>query len=51
MFYVYVLKCSDNGYYTGCTNDLKERLARHQKGYVDSTKTRLPVELVFTVHS
>lgn len=47
MQYVYILKRSDNTFYTGCTNDLKDRLDRHQKGYVDSTKNYLPVELVY----
>jgi GIY-YIG catalytic domain len=38
MFYVYILRCADDTYYTGCTEDLKERFVRHQKGYVDSRK-------------
>lgn len=45
MHYVYLLKCSDGGPYTGCTNDLKDRIKRHQLGYVQSTKNRLPVQL------
>lgn len=45
MFYVYILKCSDGKPYTGCTNDLKDRIKRHNAGYVDATKSRLPVEL------
>ena len=45
MFYVYILKCID-GYYTGCTDNLKDRLTRHQKGNVSATKERRPVELV-----
>ncbi|MEI6650625.1 MAG: GIY-YIG nuclease family protein [Candidatus Moraniibacteriota bacterium] len=48
MYYVYSLKCRD-GYYVGCTDDLKERLSRHQNGYVPATKNRLPVELDFYV--
>ncbi|NTW89429.1 MAG: GIY-YIG nuclease family protein [Candidatus Moranbacteria bacterium] len=48
MYYVYSLKCKD-GYYVGCTDDLKERLSRHQNGYVPATKNRLPVELDFYV--
>lgn len=45
MYYVYILKCSDNKPYTGCTDDLKDRLNRHQSGWVPATKDRLPVEL------
>ncbi len=47
MFYVYILRCVDGSYYTGCTEDLNERLKRHNKGYVDATKNKIPVELVF----
>jgi len=46
MFYVYSLKCK-KGYYIGCTNNLKERLARHAKGSVPATAERLPVKLEF----
>ena len=45
MFYVYLLECKD-GPYTGCTSDLKERIARHQKGLVPATVNRRPLELV-----
>jgi len=46
MYYVYSLKCKD-GYYIGCTNDLKERIERHKHGYVPATARRLPVSLEF----
>ncbi|MEK7192964.1 MAG: GIY-YIG nuclease family protein [Patescibacteria group bacterium] len=46
MYYVYSLKCRD-GYYVGCTENLKERMARHKKGNVLATKNRLPLELNF----
>ena len=42
---VYLLKCSDNSIYVGCTNNLDERLKRHSNGEVISTINRLPVEL------
>lgn len=47
--YVYILKCSDNTFYTGVTSNLHKRLFEHQSskfpdGY---TSQRLPVELVF----
>jgi putative endonuclease len=47
MFYVDILKCADGTYYTGCTEYLKERFLRHQNGYVDSTKNKLPVEVIY----
>jgi len=45
MYYVYILLCSDNKPYTGCTADLKDRIKRHQKGNVPATKDRLPIKL------
>ena len=44
---VYILLCNDGTFYTGCTSNLEERISRHEKGYVDSTKKKLPVKLVF----
>ena len=46
MEYVYILKCSDNTYYTGHTSNLDERLKRHNKGENNYTKPRRPVVLV-----
>ena len=46
MYYVYILSCSDGKPYTGCTNDLKDRILRHQQGHVPATKDRLPIKLV-----
>jgi len=46
---VYILRCSDDTYYTGITNDIDRRLAEHMEG--DSPKSytfrRRPVEVVF----
>lgn len=48
MFYVYVLmSLQDGGLYIGCTKDLKSRIRRHKFGMVESTKTRLPLKLVY----
>jgi putative endonuclease len=46
MNYVYILKCSDGTYYTGCTNDLQDRLERHNKGQIHYTQDKLPIELI-----
>jgi len=46
MHYVYSLKCKD-GYYVGCTDNLRDRIDRHQKGQVSDTVDRLPVRLDF----
>jgi len=45
MWYVYFLKLSNDDIYVGSTNDLKRRIASHQKGQVKSTKAHLPVLL------
>jgi len=45
-WYVYILKCSDGKPYTGCTDDLKDRVVRHQKGFVPATKGLRPLKLI-----
>jgi putative endonuclease len=45
-YFVYILKCSDQRLYTGCTEGLEERLERHNKGNVPATATRLPIKLI-----
>ncbi|MFA5084194.1 MAG: GIY-YIG nuclease family protein [Candidatus Paceibacterota bacterium] len=47
---VYILNCADGHPYIGCTDNLEERLERHNKGYVPATKNRLPVELITSVN-
>ena len=44
--YVYILLCRDGKHYTGCTADLEDRLNRHHRGSVPSTKNRRPLQLV-----
>lgn len=45
-WYVYILKCNDEKPYTGCTNDLKDRINRHNKKQVLATQDRLPIKLI-----
>ena len=45
-WYVYILRCNDGSNYTGCTNNLEDRLKRHNSGQVISTKNKLPVEII-----
>jgi len=48
-FWVYILRCADNSYYTGHTDNLEERIAKHQLGEIEGyTSTRLPVKLLFS---
>ena len=45
---VYMLACGDDSLYTGATNDLSRRVARHSAGRGAAyTRSRLPVRLVF----
>lgn len=47
-FYVYILKCSDNSYYTGHTDNMELRLNEHMSSSIKSyTSNKLPVECVY----
>jgi len=49
MFWVYILRCSDDSYYTGHTDNLEHRIGQHMTGACGGyTATRLPVELVWS---
>jgi putative endonuclease len=47
--YLYILRCSDESFYTGVTNDMDRRLWEHQQGVDEDayTYSRRPVEVVF----
>jgi len=49
MHHTYILRCSDDTLYVGCTNDLKKRLNEHnnRKSGAHYTKIRRPVVLVW----
>jgi putative endonuclease len=48
-YFIYILKCSDDSYYTGVTNNLEKRINEHQSGLIKGyTSSRLPVKLVFS---
>ena len=48
-FYVYILHCSDDSYYTGHTDNLEMRMAEHQSGECGGyTATRMPVQLLWS---
>jgi putative endonuclease len=45
---MYILKCANDCYYTGSTNDLEIRLEQHQnREGANFTKKHLPVEIVY----
>jgi putative endonuclease len=46
MWYVYILRSIiDKKLYIGSTDNIRRRLAEHNSGKVDSTKSRLPFSL------
>ncbi|MFH0838746.1 MAG: GIY-YIG nuclease family protein [Candidatus Omnitrophota bacterium] len=48
-FYVYIVRCQDNTYYTGYTPDLEKRIKLHNDGKgAKYTRDRRPVELVWS---
>ncbi|MGM0446364.1 MAG: GIY-YIG nuclease family protein [Bacillota bacterium] len=49
MHYVYIVRCSDDTFYTGYTNDLDRRIQMHNDGQgAKYTKGRRPVKLVYS---
>jgi predicted GIY-YIG superfamily endonuclease len=47
-FYVYILKCGDDSYYVGHTDDIEKRIAEHELNTYDCyTSTRLPVKVMY----
>ena len=49
-WYVYMLRCSDDTFYTGVTTDIDRRVDEHNHGNNGAryTRARRPVRLVYT---
>ena len=48
MFYVYILQSlKDKSFYIGFTPDLKNRVVKHNKRRVSSTREKIPWKLVY----
>lgn len=50
MWFVYILICSDNTFYTGVTTDIERRLRQHNWELVwwaKYTRVRKPVEVIY----
>ncbi len=48
-WYVYLLRCSDEGLYCGITTDLHRRIREHNEGIgCRYTRSRLPIGLVWS---
>ena len=47
MFYVYIVKTSNNQHYVGYTTDLRKRIKDHKSGKTKYLKDKLPIKLVY----
>ena len=45
--FIYILKLSDNTYYTGITNNITRRFKEHSNGRSISTRYKRPVILIY----
>ncbi len=49
MYYIYILRCNDDSFYTGWTTDIKRRVLHHNEGKgAKYTRSRLPVQVVYS---
>ena len=46
MYYVYLLLLSNQDVYKGFTEDIPQRINKHKRGKVQSTKNYLPLKLI-----
>lgn len=51
-YYVYILRCKDNSYYTGISSDPDKRVWQHNEGLIENAYTyhRRPVELIYSMN-
>ncbi|MFW6040654.1 MAG: GIY-YIG nuclease family protein [Thermoplasmatota archaeon] len=48
MWYLYILRCSDDSLYTGITTDIQRRLKEHREGEGSKyVRSRLPCRIVY----
>ncbi len=50
MYYLYILQCADDTFYTGITTDLERRVEEHNTSALGAkyTRGRRPVKLVYS---
>lgn len=50
IYYLYIVKCVDETFYTGITLDIKRRVSEHNTSKVGAkyTRSRRPVKLVYS---
>ncbi len=49
-YYVYILRCSDNSFYTGITGNFEQRWAQHQEGFFKNCYTYKRRPLIVEYH-
>jgi len=47
MWYVYILRCADGTFYTGCTTDVARRLNEHLEHKIFFTRNKNPISLIW----
>ena len=48
MYYTYIIECADHTLYTGYTNNLENRIEKHNEGKAAKyTRVRTPVKLIY----
>ncbi len=48
MFFIYVLQSrKDKSFYIGFSDNIQQRIKKHRLGMVQSTKDKLPMELIY----
>jgi putative endonuclease len=48
MYFVYILLCSDNSFYTGSTNNVEKRFQDHVSGKgAKYTKSHKPIKIIY----
>ncbi len=48
MYFVYILLCSDNSYYTGISNNLEKRFLNHKNGKGAAyTRSHKPIKIIY----
>ncbi|TAJ14186.1 GIY-YIG nuclease family protein [Patescibacteria group bacterium] len=49
-FFVYIVKCRDNSFYTGSTSNIQKRVNEHNFGKLGakSLRGKLPVQLIYS---
>ncbi len=49
MYFVYFLECKDGSLYTGITNDIDKRMAKHLAGSASKyTRAKGPTKIIYT---